>query len=708
MSKKTTKRALAMSFVSVFLCVCMLVGTTFAWFTDSVTSSNNIIKSGTLDVTMEWKDATTTGAQQSYKDASEGAIFDYDLWEPGYVEAKNIQIKNAGTLALKYQLNIVANGEPSDLTDVIDVYYVDGETVMNERADMSALTHLGTLTEVLADMSTTASGNLEANAAHTVTIALKMQESATNEYQNKSIGSDFSVVLMATQKDYESDSFDSTYDKIEVPEMDIKVIDGNTYYYLNDGNVVLRSVPYGNVGSSFTVRNDVTLLGIGVDKGDTNGPVFSKSSPVETLTLNEGLVKINARAVTGVKTLTSVNFPSTLKFIGEQAFAQAGMTSLTIPANVEEIKFGAFRDMAKLTTVTVEGNVAFDDYAFRSCPNLTSIYLLGDDVTFTGSQFATHTDAGDANGITIYVKNATVAARVYAAQSSAYGYEVKVLGAAADGSDAVPVETVNNTADLQTAITSGNNVLLTGDVTYGSAISNNANINLNGNTFEATGTLNLGNNADLTMTGGDYEVNGTYGHVDVRPSTAEGSEVVFEDVNFSFNKLSKSYVCTDRLGSVVEVCATATDAKTVITFKNCTFDNAMVLFEGLSGTVGEFEATFENCTFNALTSSAPIQVQNYVKGTIKVVGCTFNLTCTSSSASAISVSPSSSTTVTVTAENNTINAVAATPYTHNSAAGETDVDDIKVSGTPANIKFISAYANTTVNETNTTKIGIAG
>ena len=87
-----------------------------------------------------------------------------------------------------------------------------------------------------------------------------------------------------------------------------------------------------------------------------------------------------------------------------------------------------------------------------------------------------------------------------------------------------------------------------------------------------------------------------------------------------------------------------------------------------------------------------------------MIGCTFNLECTSSTASAISVSPSSSTSVTVNAEGNTINATVATP-TDSSVTG---VDVVKVNGTPNSIKFISAYANTTVNEAGTVKTGIAG
>lgn len=247
-------------------------------------------------------------------------------------------------------------------------------------------------------------------------------------------------------------------------------------------------------------------------------------------------------------------------------------------------------------------------------------------------------------------------------------------------------------AELKSAIASGNaNIVLAEDITYGAAgtgyyIYKDAFINLNNNTFEATYSFRLNNNADLTMIGGDYVANDIYGHVDVRPTTAVGSVVTFEDVNFSYNyKNGSSY---NRLGTVVKVTANVADANTKLLFKNCTFNNAAVLFEGLSGVIGTFEAVFENCTFNALTSSAPVYVRNFVTGTIKMTGCTFNLDCTDTSASAIFISHVSSTNVTVTAENNTINAVAAT----------TGVD---------NIRFIYSYENTTVNETGTVKTGIA-
>jgi len=545
--------------MAMLLCFTMLLGTTFAWFTDSVTSGNNIIKSGTLDVEMYWADGTEAPDSATWTDASTGAIFNYDKWEPGYVEVRHIKIANVGTLALKYQIKIVANGEVSDLADVIDVYYVDPAVQVSDRAQLTDANKLGTLTEVLANLANTANGELPAGENDTITLALKMQEDAGNEYQNLAIGSDFSVVLMATQDNVEKDAFDENYDDIVIPDIDVQVIEGNTYHYTIDGNVVLASVPYGNVGASFTVPDDVTILGQG-DVYDGAVPVFSKSSPIESITLPEGLVEIKARAITGVKTLTSINFPSTLKAIRAQALRQTGMDELTVPANVEVIGEGAFRDMANLTTVTVEGNVAFDNNAFRSCPNLTSIYLLGDDVTFAGSQFATHSDNGNATGITIYVKNATVAARVYAAQKSAYGYEVKVLGAAADGSDAQEVVKATNNAQLNEAIQAGAKAVVLAEGNYALHFTNNTNFNLNDMTIEGLGNVNLSISSSEAW----------YGRV-------QGSNVTFENIHF-----------TSSVGATGKA-----------TYNNCTFDDWTICASS-----NNEETTFNNCTINGCLNTS--------------------------------------------------------------------------------------------------------
>ena len=137
MTKNLKLSSMLSSIVAIVVLFSMLIGSTFAWFTDSVTSSGNIIKSGNLDVEMFWADGKEDPTNADWKDASTGAIFNYDRWEPGYTEVRHIKIDNVGTLALKYRVQIVANGEVSDLSDVIDVYYADPAVQVANRSDLT-------------------------------------------------------------------------------------------------------------------------------------------------------------------------------------------------------------------------------------------------------------------------------------------------------------------------------------------------------------------------------------------------------------------------------------------------------------------------------------------------------------------------------------------------------------------------------------------
>ena len=213
--------SLVMSVIAIIILFAMLIGSTFAWFTDSSTSNNNIIKSGKLDVGMYWANGKEEVDDANWIDASTGAIFNYELWEPGYLQVRHIKIANLGTLAFKYKVMFIANGEVSDLADVIDVYYMDPAQKILGRTALDNIDKIGNLTTVLSGMDKTASGNLLAGEDHTITLALKMREDAGNEYQGKSIGTDFSIQLYATQLSSESDAFGDDYDKDLNPTKDL-------------------------------------------------------------------------------------------------------------------------------------------------------------------------------------------------------------------------------------------------------------------------------------------------------------------------------------------------------------------------------------------------------------------------------------------------------------------------------------------------------
>ena len=105
--KRTTKQALVTSVLTLMLCLCMLIGSTFAWFTDSVSSDKNVIVAGNLDIELEYyKDGawtTVEGASDIFNPAAK--------WEPGHAEVAYLKASNLGNLALRYILSVNLRGE---------------------------------------------------------------------------------------------------------------------------------------------------------------------------------------------------------------------------------------------------------------------------------------------------------------------------------------------------------------------------------------------------------------------------------------------------------------------------------------------------------------------------------------------------------------------------------------------------------------------
>lgn len=214
-----------------------LTGGTIAWFTDEVTSTSNIIQSGTLDVELYYWD----DENKSWEDASSGTIFDYKNWEPGYTQVRYVKVVNAGSLAFDYAMQVKTetpwlnlNADESagesvivmddiQLADVIDVYAVpaavdaSGELVTYASlAEIKAKTtqDVKTITELahVADGLGTATLLPEESALYCV--ALHMQEEAGNEYQGLSVGKGFAFQLQAKQAMHEIYDFNSNeYDK---------------------------------------------------------------------------------------------------------------------------------------------------------------------------------------------------------------------------------------------------------------------------------------------------------------------------------------------------------------------------------------------------------------------------------------------------------------------------------------------------------------
>ena len=224
-SSKSTKRALISSTLALLMCVAMLIGTTFAWFTDTASTAVNKIQAGNLDVQLEYsKDLTkwkkVTDTTKVFEDST--------VWEPGRTEVVYLRVTNAGTLALKYTLGIYnlynstgknVLGNKYSLSDYVklgvaevDAAYADRAAAISAVQDSAkTLNSIGDTGVVGADLAT--------NTTKVYAMVLYMPTEVGNEANPKNNDPywaakvSFGISVSATQAMSESDSFDNTYDE---------------------------------------------------------------------------------------------------------------------------------------------------------------------------------------------------------------------------------------------------------------------------------------------------------------------------------------------------------------------------------------------------------------------------------------------------------------------------------------------------------------
>ena len=289
---KNTKRALLASVLSMMLCLAMLIGSTFAWFTDSVTSGVNKIVAGNLDVELEYRpvtvneDGTTTFGEWTPVDPAKSLFKPTEgdgatLWEPGHVETVNLKVANLGTLALTYQLGINiasekgstnVNDEAFKLSDYIKFAVLDGEQTFADRdaaiaaADATAVD----LSAIAVNEGGVLYPNGKGEAEKLVTLVVYMPTTVGNEANYKT-GYDapeieLGINLVATQTPYENDSFDNQYDKYATYP-DAKTVSDvteftNAIQSAEDGDIIALADDM-ILTAPMTINKGITIVGNG-------------------------------------------------------------------------------------------------------------------------------------------------------------------------------------------------------------------------------------------------------------------------------------------------------------------------------------------------------------------------------------------------------------------------------------------------------------
>ncbi|MBQ7968676.1 MAG: hypothetical protein IJ292_02520, partial [Clostridia bacterium] len=320
---KSTKHALVASFLVLVMCISMLVGSTFAWFTDSVTSGNNVIKSGNLDIELEyyngteWK--TVNGATN---------LFDETLWEPGHTDVVYLRLRNIGSLALKYELaiNIVSEtpginvaGDEFLLSDYIRMGVAEGQKPSFASRD-AAKTAVSATAGLISE-GYVADGEMVKGAEDLyMAVVVYMPSSVDNEanYRGDTAPSiDLGINLVATQLMNEEDSFGKDYDeaaKYVISSDEEMIFNGNEFDTLvsNNGAVDMTNVKIENDNTGFENYGVATLNGVTVNAGTPGTNTFGYAINAyagSTTVLNDVTVK-SANGAIGVTDGANLTFNS--------------------------------------------------------------------------------------------------------------------------------------------------------------------------------------------------------------------------------------------------------------------------------------------------------------------------------------------------------------------------------------------------------------
>ena len=399
-NKRATKRALLTSVMALVMCVVMLVGTTFAWFTDTASTGVNKIVSGNLKVDIIGENSDSHVEKLNFKkaattDAEAGAEI---LWEPGcrYL-TEGFRIANKGNLALKWKAQVnkgttVANEGNFDLLDVIDFYLV------TKAAN-------GTETETALDEFT---GNLKKTETSDVYyIKGVMQTTAGNDYQGLTLDG-ISITVIATQDTVENDSFDNQYDKDAPLDFEpVATVDELKAAAAAGKNVLLTQDV--TLTDALTFNNAVTI--------DLNGK-----------TLATGLNSNGYSLVTkGDATIVNGTYKGTGTARGIGAYGNLKMSHVTVDvAGQVGVACSTSDSQYTIEDSTIKGGYALCNFGNNATIKVSNSTLEGKTIglyhngsnsglnlTVTGTKINAGNNGTDATGVYISGSTATTAAGGY-------------------------------------------------------------------------------------------------------------------------------------------------------------------------------------------------------------------------------------------------------------------------------------------------------
>lgn len=362
---KAKRNAVILSMLSLLLSVSMLLGTTYAWFTEEITSGVNQIIAGNLDIKLEHKNLSV--APENFTEVTSTTT---DLFSgqngslaPGKATAETFRVTNNGSLALKYQLFLTDGTTTStpNLTDIILIAFTTEDLAISG-TDEADLTFIPWTTAALYTSYLEPAGE-NAHSSETFTIVLKIDENAANinTYQNGQ--SKIGVKLVATQLADETDSFDALYDSGAYASWQ------NAQFAENGAAAI--------VGKTATIDSDTIIT----FTGDAAGSVSFTAHGIETAKDN-----ITAENENGV--VASFDITSTASGFGSATVTTkiaTGLNSVTVKCGNDTLSHSYNRESGVLTFTTT---------------HFSTFYVTTDDVAYYNNQgYETLAEAMEVNAV---------------------------------------------------------------------------------------------------------------------------------------------------------------------------------------------------------------------------------------------------------------------------------------------------------------------
>ena len=389
MSKNNTKRSLLASVFALVLCVAMLVGSTFAWFTDTASTGVNKIQAGNLDIKVEY---TLDGETWNDLDGATD-IFQKGLWEPGHTEVVALKFKNNGNLALKYNINmnivdetvgINKSGQEYKLSDYLKVKTLSQEaseigdicigmafSARNDGLGYTATANFKDATVLDHDLLLT-----PGKVGNYLIMKVYMPETVGNEANaistEKAASINFGLNVVATQVTYEKDSFGNTYDK----DATYPVIVSNQ----QQTNDAITNATDKKANISIASGQTITLDNGIANEGDKSRDITFSGNGSQTV----DVVTNAANANEG----NELNYQRGSSFTFENLIIQAGST----PYGGIVCNELPFKDCTIKGKLTLYGKATFINCVFdNTMADQYSIWTWGGtDVTFENCTFNTN------------------------------------------------------------------------------------------------------------------------------------------------------------------------------------------------------------------------------------------------------------------------------------------------------------------------------